>query len=449
MATNVILTVDLGFGDAGKGTVTDYLTRATGAHTVVRYNGGAQAAHRVVTPDGREHVFAQFGAGALAGAATFLSRFMLLEPLAMLEEERHLRELGLPDPLASAAIDERALLITPFARALNRLRELARGDARHGSCGIGVGETVDLALAYPDQAPRAGDMARPAALAAKLKFLRQRALERLAALRPALPDSPAAAAEIDLLTDPDLIDWLLEAYAGFARRVTLAGPEHLGRLLGRGGTVIFEGAQGVLLDEWRGFHPHTTWSTTTLENADTLLAEAGFSGSVRRIGITRAYATRHGAGPLVSECAALTAALPDPRNGDNPWQCGFRVGWLDLVLLRYARAAVGHLDELAVTCLDRLSALPDLQVCASYTRAAGPRESDTVIERLPLSADPRDLDHQARLTATLAECAPRLERLDGPGELLARLADELGAPVTLTSWGPRATDKRAGERALR
>src|SRR3954452_5420312 len=131
---HALLTVDLGFGDAGKGSIVDFLARAHAAHTVVRYNGGAQAAHRVVTssPSPREHVFAQFGSGTLAGAATHLSRFMLLDPLAMLEEARHLAALG-SDPLQRTTIDEGAPIITPFGRAINRLRELARGSQRHGS----------------------------------------------------------------------------------------------------------------------------------------------------------------------------------------------------------------------------------------------------------------------------------------------------------------------------
>ncbi|RRR74322.1 MAG: adenylosuccinate synthetase [Candidatus Viridilinea halotolerans] len=451
----MILTVDLGFGDAGKGSIVDYLTRTHSAHTVVRYNGGAQAGHRVVAPDGRAHVFAQFGAGTLAGAATFLSRHMLLEPLAMLEEERHLTRLGLPDALANVTLDQQALLITPFARALNRLRELARGTQRHGSCGIGIGETVDLALHYPDHAPRAGDLRHPAILSRKLTFLRERAYERLAALRPTLPASPDAAAELDLLHDPDLIPWLLDAYDGFARRVNLVGPEYVCQLLQRDGTIIFEGAQGVLLDEWRGFHPHTTWSTTTLAYADQLLAEAGFTGQTQRIGITRAYATRHGAGPLVSEEPALTAAMPDPANHDHPWQSNFRVGWLDLVQLRYARAVVGPLDHLAVTCLDRLAALPELRICTRYSfsdAAAGtsglggnfrgglgpPR---TPLLQLPI-VHPPDLNHQAQLTATLMHCTAHTEPLHDAQHLLARLSQTLDLPVTITSWGPSATDKR-------
>ena len=109
--------------------------------------------------------------------------------------------------------------------------------------------------------------------------------------------------------------------------------------------VIFEGAQGVLLDEWQGFHPYTTWSTTTLANADRLLEEAGYTGARTRVGITRAYATRHGAGPLVTEEAELTRALPDPSNQFGAWQRGFRVGWLDLVMLQYALEAAGPLDQ--------------------------------------------------------------------------------------------------------
>src|SRR6188768_4053849 len=104
---HAFLTVDLGFGDAGKGSIVDFLARAHAAHTVVRYNGGAQAAHRVVAagPNPREHVFAQFGSGTLASAATHLSRFMLLDPLAMLAEEQHLQALGVADAFERTTID--------------------------------------------------------------------------------------------------------------------------------------------------------------------------------------------------------------------------------------------------------------------------------------------------------------------------------------------------------
>jgi adenylosuccinate synthase len=141
--STAILIADLGYGDAGKGSIVDYLTRTTGAHTVVRYNGGAQAAHNVITPDGRHHTFAQFGSGTFVrGTRTHLSRFMMVHPLAMLAEERHLRSLGIPDVFHRVSIDREALVTTPFQQSANRLKEIGRGDGRHGSCGMGVGETM-------------------------------------------------------------------------------------------------------------------------------------------------------------------------------------------------------------------------------------------------------------------------------------------------------------------
>jgi adenylosuccinate synthase len=433
----IFLTVDLGFGDAGKGSVVDFLTRAYEAHTVVRYNGGAQAAHRVVVGADapREHVFSQFGSGALAGAGTHLTRFMLLDPPAMLAEAAHLRALGVPDALASTTIDAGALVITPFARAINRLRELARGDGRHGSCGMGIGETVTDQLRYGDRVLFAGDLRDSDSISRKLGFLREVALTKLRELRPALPDSPAVECELEPLCDPGWLDWLTECYVDFARQVQIVGADHLGTILRRPGAVIFEGAQGALLDEWRGFHPYTTWSTTTLANAGRLLAEAGHSGPTTRIGITRAYATRHGPGPLPSEDAALTRALPDARNVDNPWQQSFRVGWLDLVLLRYALEIVGPLDCLALTCLDRLATLPDLRVCRRYSHQG---ES---IERLAIAPQP-SLEHQEGLTRLLMACRPLLDQLDGPQTLPDLLGAELGVPVGLLSAGPTAADKQ-------
>jgi adenylosuccinate synthase len=433
----IILTVDLGFGDAGKGSLVDFLTRTHGAHTVVRYNGGAQAAHRVVLAGDqqREHIFSQFGSGTLAGAGTHLSRFMLLDPPAMLAEEAHLRELGISDAFAGTTIEAGTLVITPFGRAINRLRELARGGARHGSCGLGIGETVADRLRYADRVLYAGDLRDPAVVTRKLRFLHGVALEKLRELRPALPDSPAVARELEPLHDPSWVEWLVECYAEFARRARIVGAEHLRTLLMRPGTVIFEGAQGVLLDEWYGFHPYTTWSTTTLANADRLLAEAGHAGPTTRIGITRAYATRHGCGPLPTEDAALTHALPDARNLNHPWQQGFRVGWLDLVLLRYAMAIVGPLDCLALTCVDRLEALRELWICRRY------RHSGAMISHLPTAMQP-SLEHQERLTGLLMTCRPELAQLDGPEALPTLLNGELGLPVGLISTGPTAADKR-------
>ncbi len=429
-----ILTVDLGFGDAGKGSIVDFLTREHAAHTVVRYNGGAQAGHRVVTPAGAEHVFAQFGSGTLAGARTHLSRFMLVEPLAMLAEAAHLRMLGV-DALACTTIDAQARVITPFQRATNRLKELARGAARHGSCGMGIGETAADALEHGARTLYMGDLRCPDALREKLTFVRAINRAKTAALRSALPDNQLVADELAVLCDDDWLEWLLEEYRHYGRQVQIVERNFLAALLRRSGVVIFEAAQGVLLDEAYGFHPHTTWSDTTLRNADLLLAEAGYAGAVQRIGITRAYATRHGAGPFVTEDAALTRTLPDAANTDSAWQQGFRVGWLDLVLLRYAREVVGPLDFLAVTCLDRLAGLPAVKVCTHY------RSDDADLHRLLASPVRGDLAYQAQLTAQLMHAEPVLTRLNDAGAILPMLEAELQLPVSLVSTGAGAADK--------
>ncbi len=437
-ATNratAVLTVDLGFGDAGKGTVVDYLTRAHQAHTVVRFNGGAQAGHRVVASQG-EHVFSQFGSGTLAGAATHLSCFMLIEPLAMLAEADHLRALGV-DALARTTIDERALVTTPYQRAVNRLRELARGAGRHGSCGMGIGETVQDALDLGAGALRAGDLRDLATCRTRLHALRQHNLAKAAPLRAHVSHLPAAEEELSLLDDDDVEPWLLEHYHTLLQQAQIVSDSYLASIL-REGTTVFEAAQGVLLDEWRGFHPYTTWSTTTLQNADTLLREAGYTGSQRRIGITRAYATRHGAGPFPTEDATLTAALPDARNRFHDWQQGFRVGWADAVLLRYARACTGPLDELAVTCLDRIAALESLQCCTAY------RYDGNHTTALAPSTNPHDLAYQEGLTGQLAHSTPCYAPADTIDTLCALLGDAVGAPVTIRSYGPAATDKREG-----
>ncbi|MBI1298226.1 adenylosuccinate synthetase [bacterium] len=439
--SNVIITVDLGFGDVGKGSIVDYLTRVHDAHTVVRFNGGAQAAHRVVTADGRAHVFSQFGSGTLAGARTHLSRFMLLDPLAMAAEAAHLQTLGVADPFARTTIDADALLITPFTRAINRLRELARRGQRHGSCGVGIGETMIDALQHGDQVPRAGDLLDLGKLREKLRFVRELNLGKLTGISHQLPEDDVVAAEQSILVDDESIDWLLAEYSVLAQRLRVVPGDSLHDLLRQPGTVIFEAAQGVLLDEWRGFHPHTTWSTTTTANADQLLAEADFVGPITRLGITRAYTTRHGAGPLVTEDPVLTAALPDSANIFGAWQQGFRLGWLDAVLLRYAAAVTAPLDGVAVTCLDRLAGLPEIKICRSYSH------EPFSVDRIQPSANPHNLAYQTQITRALARCTPIYDTVHSPFDLLPHIADAVAAPVTLISTGETAAHKEAFDTA--
>lgn len=414
-----LVVIGLGYGDEGKGTIVDALVREHGAGTVVRFNGGAQAAHNVVAPDGRHHTFAQFGSGTFVpGVQTFLSRFVLLNPPALLAEARHLRAAGVGDALARLTIDADCAVTTPFHIAANRLRTIAQGRGRHGTTGMGIGETAsDVKRGF---APiRAGELSSPG-LTARLRELQARKLaecEQLGVPRAAAP------AEWDVLARRAVPGDVAAEYRAIGARLRIVTDHELT------GTVVFEGAQGVLLDEHYGFHPHTTWSTTTFANADALLREHG-AGDVLRIGALRAYATRHGEGPFVTEAPALD--LPE-RHSDGRWAGAFRVGYTDLVALRYALRVAGAADGLAITCLDRLPA-HGWRAATAYVHAPSGARMTT----LPR---PPDRDAQAALTRTVLDSRPIYETFDG-AELPERVAAAAGRPILLESYGPTAADKR-------
>lgn len=406
---HAIITVGLGFGDEGKGATVDALARRLDADLVVRYCGGSQAGHNVELPDGRRHTFSQFGAGSLAPRRprTYLGPNVIIDPLALVREADHLAELGVADPLSLLAVHPRCLVTTFWHRSLNRLRELSRGAARHGSCGQGIGEARRYWLEYGQDAVFAADLRAPDVLRHKLEMLRQRALIDLQAFVAQVP-----------------ADGLREA--GVGEVSAEAAARDLGRALPPAVTLsaevpscttaVFEGAQGVLLDEYHGFHPNTTWSTVTAHHAWELAQDAE---AVCVLGLTRAYSTRHGAGPMPSFDDALTQRLRDPGNPHNDWQGTLRCGWLDLPLLRYAAAATGPLDGLVVNHLDQVSG--DWRVCAAYrgdepTPSPGP-----------------DLARQERLSHALGAAVAVLRGVDA-AELL-RLAGEV-APLAGTGAGP-------------
>lgn len=443
---------DLTYGDAGKGSVVDYLARTEGATLVVRFNGGPQAAHNVITPDGRHHTFSQFGAASfLPGALTHLSRFMLVNPLLLLQEAEALAGKGVPDALDRISIDARALVITPYHQAANRLREIHRGAGRHGSCGMGIGETMADWVELGDEMLRAGDLADFDLAEKKLELMRLRKLTQLEDIIGGLPDSPEVRAELTTLEDEELSTAVAEFFVQFAGRIPIVPEGHLARLLREHDRVIFEGAQGVLLDEWYGFHPFTTWSTTTTANADTLLLDGRWDGEVVRLGLLRGYLTRHGAGPFVTEDSGLTDRIPDLHNGTNRWQEGFRVGYLDLVALRYALDLTGPLDGLVVSGLDRMYGEKDLKVARNYayqgepgSRPAGLGQEGPVKRIIRCEAP--DLDYQQALTDGLLACRAVYEEFgeftpDRTEEYLRLIEEALGVPVVLSSAGPTAKDK--------
>ena len=386
--------IGLGFGDCGKGRFVDDLCPLLGARTVVRYNGGAQAGHNVVLPDGRHHVFSSFGAGSFhPGVATLLASPVVVEPLGLLREAAALAEKGAADPLGRLTIDQRCRVTTPYLRAAGRLRELVR-DQTHGSCGIGFGETVRLSIDAPELSLAYGELAEPRIARAKLQAQR----EKLEAELRGLPPTERTQGELDLLADEQLAERWLEVIAELVARVPAARREQVASQLAFGG-AIFEGAQGMLLDEDHGFHPHTTWSSIGPEAAEAVLQDAGIQAEMRHLGALRTYPTRHGEGPFPSEDPALDH-LAEPHNASAGWQGKFRRGHPDLVLLRYALEAAGKITGLLASHLDAFGRGANLRWCEAYETGQG------TLADLPRAAEP-DLNHQQMLTGLLREARPK------------------------------------------
>jgi adenylosuccinate synthase len=409
-----IITVGLGFGDEGKGATVDFLARQFEADLVIRYCGGSQAGHNVQLPDGRRHTFSQFGAATLIEGAerprTYLGPHVIIDPLALLREARHLAELGVARPMDLITIHPRCLVATVWHRMLNQLRELSRNADRHGSCGQGIGEARSYWLKYGDDAVFAADLNDLEVLRHKLELQRQRSLLDLQEF--------IARISSDRLRDFDLWDLTAEATATELYEAAQQGVV-TSATVPECRTAIFEGAQGVLLDEYRGFHPHTTWSTVTAHHAWDLVAQMDVE-AVAVLGITRAYSTRHGEGPFPTYSAELTRRLRDPGNPWNAWQGNLRSGWLDLPLLRYAAAATGPLDGIVVNHLDQITE-GECFLCDAY--------SDVVLA--PAAAP--NLGWQSQLTEMLHKAKPILSATTADA-----IVHQLGeiAPVASIGWGP-------------
>ncbi len=422
-----IITVGLGFGDEGKGATVDALTRQFEADLVVRYCGGSQAGHNVQLPDGRRHTFSQFGAGTLAGTParprTYLGPQVIIDPPGLAREAEHLATLGVSDPAHLLTIHPRCLVTTPWLKILNHLRELSRGDAKHGSCGQGIGEARSYWLKHGQDAVFASDLRQPAILRNKLEIQRQRVLLECQDLVERV--SGDALRELGLW-DRYTEDAVDELRASVPDGVIIDAEIPSCRM------AIFEGAQGVLLDEYRGFHPHTTWNTVTPYHAWELIRQMDVE-AVAVLGVTRAYSTRHGEGPLPTFDADLTAQLSDVGNPWNRWQGTMRSGWLDLPLLRYAAAACGPLDGIAVNHLDQVDE-KGWKICESY-------------RNLTLSlAEAPNLAWQSRLTQELRTAEPELTPITPDGIVNALNAI---APVTITSIGPTYQQRKFGTLSFR
>jgi len=460
MSKEKIIIVDLGFGDQGKGTTIDFLADRLKAELVIRYLGGPQTAHNVVEPEGRHHTFAQFGSGTFVGAKTHLSYFMSINPLELEAEAEALMAKGINNPFDLITFDAHSLIVTPFHVHLNRMREIARGRKRNGSCGKGFGETIrdarnNVSLRFSDFGTDG--------LQRKMDFLWRYKIDQAEQIVDDNSDNKELIKFLHFLKNKDYVKLLVEAYDRILTKHQLKFRPTEIVLEEAKGTLIFEGAQGVLLDERFGFYPHITHSNTTSENADMLIA--GSQAKARRIGILRVYATRHGAGPFVTEDRFLTETIPDVHNKLDKWQQKFRIGWFDLVTARYALAVGGKIDELALTCLDRLDGMEEIKVCTAYEYKGRDRSGlDDFFHfekhkgRIRINGIKPDFSQEkndGRLAKMMFSCRPLEWKIfrgwkKSNNQIAPEMAvyinyiqsaEAMGVPVSIVSLGPTRNDK--------
>lgn len=347
----VWIVAGLGMGDEGKGATVDYLCRrTTNPKLIIRYNGGSQAAHNVVTPEGVQHTFSQFGSGSFRPEVyTHLSRYVFINPANMLNEGYALQKKGIANIFAKTSVACDAPIITPYNKAVNRLLEWSRGGNRHGSCGEGVGE----ARAYKEEELRlylrADNLFSRVTTLEKLeqsKIWSWKRVEHLHDKAKQEPEGSQTRNAINLFDkDPDY-----SVFEEWSKLIGKISDDCLTRVTTC--AVIFEGAQGFWLDEKHGYLPHTTWSNTTFDNAIMLCKEAGWT-NIEKVGVLRTYATRHGAGPLPSEDPILQSRLSEAHNETGVYQGSFRYGYFDLEASRKA-VEVTKPDYLIMNHCDQL-----------------------------------------------------------------------------------------------
>jgi adenylosuccinate synthase len=413
VSTRYYSVIGLGFGDCGKGRFVDDLCAMLDAHTVVRFNGGGQAGHNVVRRDGVSHTFSHFAAASFRpGVKTVLARQVVVHPSALLVEEQHLARIGIGDALARLMIDGRCRITTPYVQAAGRLRELLRGADAHGTCGVGVGETIKLDLEAPELSLRYADLSDARRCDDLVERQRQHLLAQFSG---AATNDESSNRERSVLEDRHLAaHWRLRIEK-LVRTVPASEHETTRARLARPGAVIFEGAQGLLLDQDYGFHPHTTWSSTGPKAVCDVLGDLELPEDVRHFGAMRTYLTRHGAGPFPT-CDAGLSHLLEPHNAEQGWQGAFRRGHPDALLLRYALQAAPEISGLLVSHLDALQFGAGLRWCTAYESP----EFNTEVPWLARQMDgkissfsppaPDDIRGQIQRTSFLAQARPVYDR---------------------------------------
>jgi adenylosuccinate synthase len=419
--TNVAV-VGSQWGDEGKGKIVDWLSER--ADVVVRFQGGHNAGHTLVIGN-QTYKLSLLPSGVVRpGKLGVLGNGVVIDPWALLDEIAAIAKQGVTVTPHNLIVAENAALILPLHRAIDRAREAARGARKIGTTGRGIGPAYEDKVAR--RAIRVCDLADPAELKGKIDDL---LLHHNALLRGlGAPPIDGASLHRELV---DVAPRLLPFAAPVWQRLDQARRQ--------GKRILFEGAQGAMLDVDHGTYPYVTSSNTVAAQAG---AGAGLGprGIGYVLGITKAYTTRVGAGPFPTE---LTDAIGE-RLGERGREFGTvtgrkrRCGWFDAVMVRQA-IKTGGIDGIALTKLDVLDGMAELKACVSYRLDGG------TIGHLPAGTGA-----QARVTPVYESFAGWSDSTRGARswadlpataiKYIRRIEELIEAPVALLSTSPERED---------
>jgi adenylosuccinate synthase len=352
MKNNISATIIIGanYGDEGKGLITDFMAKKYKNSLVVRHNGGSQAAHTVQV-NGKRHVFHHFGSGTLAGRPTYLSSHFLCDPIRFHEEYNLLNKNFNISP--EIFVDINAEIVTPWDCILNQIS--ANGD----TCGAGINETLTRIENRPDLR-----------LAVNMPFCDAWIIIRKIAIdyfpKEITKRIQHGAEEICITaTSCQFIDHFFEDYKDFSNKLKLT--DSLSSAIKRIKDVdhiIFEGSQGLMLDQNHKNFPFVTRSNTGVKNAMEICAECGIT-DIEVVYVTRSYMTRHGAGPFPHETSLDQMTefnIVDQTNIPNQYQGSLRFAYFQP--FRMCKEILKDIEpytdnselkvSLAITCMDQL-----------------------------------------------------------------------------------------------
>lgn len=317
MAT--IAVIGAGWGDEGKGLLTDALCEKLGPNTiVVRHNGGAQAAHTVQI-NGRPNIFHHVGSGWFRGCPTYLTEDFVLNPLLWEQEIIRLQKESRPPFFLSRL----SPVTTPYDMLINQYAEMSRGLDRHGSCGVGINETVTR-TETDEFAFLSRNMREPVLAKKKLDAIRR---EYVPQRLKHLGLTPNAWFQ-EMVDSSSLAEGFLQSCANMASRCSYVD----GDIITKYDNCVFEGAQGLLLDQGHEFFPHVTRSNTGTQNVTAITNSLVLDLEIYYV--IRTYLTRHGAGPFPTE--DFDMEYEDLTNQPNDWQHSLRFGAIDIPLVANA-----------------------------------------------------------------------------------------------------------------